>query len=128
MSIESDLYTVLSTYNGLSNLVSTRIYPDELAQGSALPALVYARVSTPPRAQAFGAGQPIIASRPRFQFTCWAAASGGTLIAMAVIAQVRAALQASIYAVTFENEYSLRDPDTALRARALDVFVNHAGA
>lgn len=125
-SIEASLYSTLTTYAGLTALISTRVYAEEMPQGATLPCIVYRRISTP-RVQAFGSAQTIVSSRPRFQFTCWAPAQGGALVAIGVIGQVRAALQASSYAVTFADERPLRDPDTDLHRRDLDAFVLHAG-
>lgn len=46
MSIESDVYDALSGAAGLAALVSTRIYPNAIAQGVDLPAVAFARVET----------------------------------------------------------------------------------
>lgn len=46
MSAETQLHGALTGYAGLTTAVSTRIYPDFLAQEIALPAVVYQRAET----------------------------------------------------------------------------------
>ncbi len=122
MSLESDLYTALTGNAALTALVGTRIKPDVLPQGTTPPAIAYQRISTP-RHQVFGSTQAVAVSRPRFQFSCW-----GTFDeALAVCAALRTALLAMSNAVTIENEYTLRDPDTNYYRRNLDVFIAHVG-
>lgn len=41
MSIETTLYTALSTTNGVTNLVSTRIYPQIAPDNTAVPYITY---------------------------------------------------------------------------------------
>lgn len=123
MSIESALFTALTGNAGLSALISTRIYPDAMPQGATLPCIVYQRISTP-RTQGFGSTQAVIASRPRFQFSCWATTQAS---ALAVCAALRTALLATSYPVTLESEYTMRDPDTNYARRNLDAFIAHVG-
>jgi hypothetical protein len=122
-SFEESLYSTLTGYAGLTALVSTRVYPQVIPQGATMPLLVYTRVSTT-REQAFGSGQDIVTSRPRFQFDAWAHSA---LEAATISEQLRACLQASSYAVTFDNEFALRDPDTGLHRHVTDAFVAHTG-
>jgi hypothetical protein len=42
MSIDSDVYAVMANDAGLTALVGTRIYPQVIAQGEPMPAIVYA--------------------------------------------------------------------------------------
>ena len=123
MSIESALFTALTTYAGLSTLIAARLYPDAMPQGATLPCIVYQRVSTP-RTQVLGSTQAVAVSRPRFQFSCWALTASG---ALAVADQLRAALLATSYPVTLESEYTLRDPDSNYSRRNIDAFVGHSG-
>lgn len=46
MEIGEALYSYLSSHSGLSSLVSTRIYPLALPQGTVLPAITYQRVTS----------------------------------------------------------------------------------
>lgn len=124
MSLEADLFTSLTHHAGLAALIGARLYPDAVPQGATLPALVYQRISTP-RQHAMGSGCPVVTSRPRLQFTCWATTAAG---ALSLCEQLRAALQASGYAVTFDNEWPTIDKATGYHARYLDAFVAHTGA
>lgn len=124
MSIESLLFTSLTGNSGLRSLISARLYPDVLPQGATLPAVVYQRISTP-RQHTFGAGCPVAVSRPRLQYACWAATPAA---ALAVCEALRSALQASGYAVTFDSETTMREPESGLYVRYLDAFVAHTGA
>ena len=123
MSLESALYTTLTGNAGLAALVSTRVKPDVLPQGTVLPAVVYQRVSTP-RSQVLGASQAVAVSRPRVQFSCW----GSTFDeALAVCSALRTALLASSWAVTFLSEYTMRDPDSNYYRRNLEAQIAHVG-
>lgn len=123
-SFEETLATVLSGYGGLTALIGSRVYPNYIPQGATMPCLIFKRVSTP-REQAFGTGQEVVTSRPRFQFDVWASSA---LAAATITEQVRACLQASSYAVVFDNEFALRDPDTGLHRRTTDALIAHIGA
>lgn len=123
MSIESALFTALTTHAGLSALIATRLYQDAIPQAVTLPCVVMQRVSTP-RYQVFGSTQAVAVSRPRFQFSCWAETFDE---ALAVCAQLRTALLATSYPVTLEGEYTMRDPDTNYSRRNLDAFIGHVG-
>lgn len=46
MSAESTLYAILDAHPGLAGLVAERIYPGALPEGSAYPAVVFARTDT----------------------------------------------------------------------------------
>ena len=123
MSIESSLFTALTTHAGLRALIAARLYPDAMPQGVTLPCVVYQRISTP-RFQVLGATQAVAVSRPRFQFSCWALTASG---ALAVAAELRAALLAMPNPVTLDSEYTLRDPDSNYARRNIDAFVGHSG-
>lgn len=69
MSAETELYAALSGSAGLAALVSTRIYPDGIPEGSALPAIVYARASTNP---VYGIGNQRFGEFARMAITAWA--------------------------------------------------------
>ena len=69
MSVESDLYTLLSGNAGITALVSTRIYPDVLPEECAYPAIAFSRARTEPlvgvSGQVFGADVDVSVG-------CWA--------------------------------------------------------
>lgn len=48
MSAETEVYSALSGYVGLTGIVSTRIYPDVLPEKCIYPAIVFSRESTNP--------------------------------------------------------------------------------
>jgi hypothetical protein len=123
VSIESSLFSALTTHAGLSALIAARLYPDAMPQGAILPCVVYQRISTP-RFQVLGSTQAVVVSKPRFQFSCWALSASG---ALAVAAQLRTALLATSYPVTLESEYTLRDPESNYSRRNIDAFVGHVG-
>lgn len=89
MSSESDLYAALSGRAGLTALVGTRIDPDAIPEGHALPAVVYQRASTLPT---MTIGGVIVAESVRFSVTAWAETRTG---ADAVADQIAAAVAAA---------------------------------
>lgn len=89
MSAESVLYGWLSGHAALTELVSTRIYPDVIAQGEALPAVAYTRSGTEPVSVIHGAAA---AEFVTLQIQCWAATRTA---ADAVADAVQAALAAN---------------------------------
>ena len=86
MSVESDLYTRLSTYGNLIALVSLKIYPLTLPQDIELPALTYFKVSDIPE-HAMGSDADI--KTVRMQVSCWA---DTYKVVKAIEVQVKAAL------------------------------------
>lgn len=130
MSIETALYGYLSTYAGLTALVSTRIYPLQLPPKPTLPAVTYAKVSGP-RIRAMGNTNQ--GGRPRFQLLCWGETYAGS---KAVAAQVQAALEGysgvmggvTVRGIDQENEIDDHDPDTQRYFTILDFTIYHEGA
>ena len=123
MSTETELYTLLTAHVGLMALISGASEGD-LPQGATLPYVTFNRVSTP-SVQALGGGQSVLHSRPRFQFEAWGASPADR---DAVIVQLRAALCASSWTVSFENQRNVRDAETGYWRAFLDAFIAHAGA
>lgn len=129
-SVRSWLYSRLSSFSGLSTLVSTRIYPDVLPENPVLPAVVYRRISAAEVAQTHEA-TPAGLARPRFQIDCWATTSTG---AEAVGEQVRLALEGyqnksadpRIDGVLLADRRGLRDPNNNLYRDSLDFFIWHS--
>ena len=132
MTIETELYTRLTTHAGLSALIGTRAYPLHLPQKPTLPAVTYHRVSAI-RVSAMGADTGLV--RPRFQIDVWAEeyiTQGATTGAREVAEQVRAALQrwstssgTIVQDSYFLNEVELFEPDTELVHIALDFEINY---
>lgn len=111
MSIETDLYSTLSTDSGVTALISTRIYPNPAPEGAQKPLISYqlvagSRISTIP-----GTGD---ATRKRIQINCHANTYSS---AKAVAAAVEAALEGNGY---LELEYDLYDPTTQTHTVAVD--------
>ncbi len=69
MSAEANLYSALTARAALTALVSTRIFPDVIPEGCALPAIVYQRASTSPVTTI---GNVTVAENIRFVITAWA--------------------------------------------------------
>lgn len=69
MSAETQLYSALSGLAGLTEIVSTRIYPDAIPEGKLLPAVVFMRASTTPTHTINGA---LICEDVRFSISSWA--------------------------------------------------------
>ena len=84
--IEEGFVAYLKAYAGLTALISTRIYPDELKQGETLPAVFYLLVSDVK--DHFLTGQAVL-ERPVYQFTVQALTKTS---AKAVANQLKAAL------------------------------------
>jgi hypothetical protein len=77
-----------------------------------------------PRTQCFGSTQAVTVSRPRYQFTAWAANQAD---AVSTIAAVRTALLAMTVPVSIVNEYHLREPQAGLFRRDIDAVIAHVG-
>lgn len=88
MSAEQQLFAGLDAHAGLHALVDSRIYPDGLPEGEALPAVVFARVATNPT---YSIGNVLLCEDVRFAITAWAETRGA---ADAIAEQIRLALQA----------------------------------
>ena len=120
--IESTLYTRLSTYSGLTALVSTRIYPLVCPQGVTYPAVVYQRISTMAREVAMGSDPGIV--RARVQVTAWA---DNYTSAKAVADKVRLALEryrtTGLFDIYIIGENDLYDEEALKYGVAVDAKV-----
>lgn len=128
MSIESDMYAHLSIDGNLAPLIGTHLYPDVLPQGATLPAVVFARISTPAY-NVFGTGGAI-GCRPRFQYTIWCSAENEAsreTITVALRTALRAFRTAHLQSVIFENERDSHEPETGLWRRDIDALLLHDG-
>lgn len=90
MSAETDLYAALSGRAPLTALVGSRIYPDAIPEGDALPAVVYQRAGTEPITTI---GNVTLAEQVRFGITAW---SETRLSADAVADEIAAAIAGAI--------------------------------
>lgn len=90
MTLESELYTRLTTFAGLTALVGTNIYPLLLPQDAPLPAVVFQTISEP-RISSFGVDTGDV--HARVQVTAFSPKSAGAKAALDIKEQVRLALQ-----------------------------------
>lgn len=122
MSFQSDLYAAITAHPGLTALIGTRLYPNEAAQESPTPFIVYYEFATP-REQTIDC--TIAVSKPRIQYSIY----GETFAsALAVADQLRAALDATSYMVVYEDERGNNEMTSALHRRDIDVRITHVGA
>jgi len=104
MSIQDDLYSILSNAAGVTALVGTRIYPGIAAQDAASPLIVYKHISGVNRNQLNGSK---IATSHRIQIQSWAAKPS---TARSVIDAVETALDGTGYIVFRVDD--VYDPET----------------
>jgi len=130
MEINDALYSYLSTYAGLSALISTRIYPDILPQSPTVPAITYQSISKV-REHLFRADSTLVKSR--YQFSCFGNTRSSS---KAVAKQIRFALQnysgtmggtggVIVNAVEIDGEDDNYESDTKLYSTMLDFLIWH---
>lgn len=123
MTIEDSIYAALTGASAVTNIVSTRVYPDVTGPDEAPPYVTYQRISTP-RDHAFGGN--VVASSPRFQIDCWAATKDvTTTLAEAVINAMDGV--SGVKAHTIDNDISDWDQTSRLYRRMVDVILVHVG-
>ena len=88
MEFNKALYNYLTSYSGLSSLVSNRIYPDELPQEPTYPAIVYT-LTDEDEVETFQTPESNLIS-PTYEFECHASTRAG---AEAVAKQLRLAFK-----------------------------------
>jgi len=121
--IEEVLRWRLNTYSGTSALLSGRIYPMQLPQGTASASATYQKISGPRDHTHQG---PTGLASPRYQITAW---SKQYSEAKAVAKQVRLALDGwfgsalghVVSAVQLENEYDIYNPETLVEFYSVPV-------
>jgi hypothetical protein len=133
ITIEEGLVYKLKNTNGVSSLVSTRIYPLKLPQTVTLPAITYQRISTPrvlTHDQASGG-----LALPRFQITVWAESPDS---AKAVVDAVRTAIHGfrgnfgtganivSVGSCLAEDERIAYEAASQLYMSSIDFIIYHA--
>lgn len=134
MTIQDAIYSYLSTYSGLTALVSTRIYPIMAPQGAAAPHVIFYKAS--------GNSVHTMSTDPRlgrssFSFSCYATTPEG---AQAVATAIRDAMRDQggqtwgavdgagglyINSVLTENEVELADETTGWFCVVLDFEIYH---
>ena len=134
MDISVALFDYLSTYAGLTALLSTRIYPIVLPQDVTLPAITYQKLS---KLTVHTMGNDPGLGKPRYQFTCWGETPTS---AKAVKLQLQTALQnqrnqlwggesgVTVTVIGPENEidnFELTKADVELFSVSQDYYVWH---
>jgi len=119
MTMQSDLYSALGTFSGLSALVGARIYPDVADQEAITPRVVWQEVSNVPQNGLDGHNN---LDNYRIQVTSWAVS--GTL-ARSVDAQVRLAMAAAtaFTSLCVDNRSLGFEPDTKLHGVQSDFSI-----
>ena len=127
VELEEVLVAHLSAYDGLTALISVRIYPLILPQSPTLPALTYQRIDGP-REHCMSEDAEV--ARPRIQIDTWAETDAS---AKAVATQVRTALQRWADATTspvvldslLDNDEDSYEPDTNIYRVRQDWIIWH---
>jgi len=116
-----DFYTRLTTYPGLTALISDRIWPVEAEQGVKEPYCVYEQVSGGRRYSHDGYSN---LQRPRMQISCYADTYE---MAKGIAAKVTEALETwssvNLNGVFQQNELDLIDPETGFYVVSVDFFI-----
>ncbi len=128
MPIEDMIYTRLSATTGLTDLVSTRIYPLVRPQDSVNPSIVYWRVSNP-ILFSFSTDDEI--SQPRFQFDCYATTFSGV---RAVARQVKKSIDRwgtstgipQIIRSDVVNEFDTYDDELDIYQSVIEAIIYHS--
>ncbi len=128
MPIEDMIYTRLSATTGLTDLVSTRIYPLVRPQDSVNPAIVYWRVSNP-ILFSFSTDDEI--SQPRFQIDCYATTFSGV---RAVARQVKKSIDRwgtstgipQIIRSDVVNEFDTYDDELDIYQSVIEAIIYHS--
>ena len=128
MDIGEALYGYLSTYAGLTALISTRLYPDILPQTPTYPAVTMQLISRV-RDHLFHADSTM--AKSRYQFSCF----GLTRTSAKVVSkQIRLALQnysgmmgglVSVSAVEIDGEIDNYETDVKVYSTMLDFLIWH---
>lgn len=110
MELEEALRTYLLTKTGLTALIGTRIAPDDIADGMAIPCVTYKKISDVKTTTHQGISE---LEMPSFQFSCYADSKS---VARRINNQIRTALTdyrgvmsgLTVQAITLLNEMSSR--------------------
>jgi Protein of unknown function (DUF3168) len=112
VSAESTIYGILSGYGPLTSLVGTRIYPEVIAQGEDLPAVVYSKTDSEVYNQLLGTAG---ITRHRFTVQSWSLTRDE---AENVLDKAADALAAQV--IPIESRAATFDTEVGLHAAALE--------
>lgn len=119
--LETTIRAALSTSLGAA---TNGVSVGRLPQGATLPWVTLNRIDTP-RSHALGPNNPVLHSKPRFQFDTWTLDSIGGEALMVLLVPAVCALP---YAVTLVDQGGRQDADTGYWHGWLGAKVAHAGA
>jgi hypothetical protein len=129
MTIEADLYSLLTTSTSLAALSSNRVYQDQLPQNVTYPAISYFLVSAP-RIPLMGNDAVNIPAR--FQIDCWAATpTAANTLTNTVIGAIERYGSTSgsvvIETIFIDDVQAIpeHDPDEEVFRRAIDTIVQY---
>ncbi len=123
MSVETDLYTMITSDAGVAALVGTRVFPLVAGTNAALPLVVYRRTGD---AQVRGMGADAM-TQSIFRLDCWAVTfSAVKQLSDAVVAAVDRQSAGSIKAILKNDETPIRDDVTGDYRISIGVEVSHA--
>lgn len=124
MTIDTAIYSRLTSHAGVSGLVSNRVYPSMLPQNVVFPAIVY-QVISGARESNFGADTGNV--RHRVQVTVFGEKKGGQKAVLDILEQVRFALQrysdSDIDDVYVEGESRDYDDDLKIHIARMDFMI-----
>jgi hypothetical protein len=118
MTFQADIIATLLADGPLGALIGERLWPDSAPEDAVMPFVVVWE---------FASGfehtfSTVAVTAPLLQFVIYDTSYGGSL---AVAEALRAALLATDYPLTFEDERSIKDMTTGIHRRDLDVKVPH---
>lgn len=118
MTFQADILAALLTDGPLGALIGDRLWPDIAPQDATMPFIIVWEFSS-----GFEHGfNSVAVTAPLLQFVIYDTSYGG---ALAVAEALRAALLATDYPLTFEDERSISDMTTGIHRRDIDVKVPH---
>jgi len=120
---QADLMDVLDGHAALQALIAGRLYPNGAPPNPVAPFVIYYEFATP-RVQGFGSGNPTMFSKPRIQYSIYAAGYGA---AKAIADAIRDAVKGSGWPVVIEDERGNKDVTSGLNRRDIDVRIVHDG-
>ena len=126
MTLETEIYTRLKDFSGMSSLVSTRIYPVVIPQNSSLPAVCFQRISSAPVSN-FGSDPG--AARTRVQVTIiaekFAESTGAVPVRDLVVAALKRYRGGTIQDCFLDNEQHDFESEPRFYRIILDFFFWH---
>jgi hypothetical protein len=125
VSLDSDLYSGMTGYAGLYDLIGDRLYPVSRPQGATLPAMTYQLISHP-REQAING--TIAGGLARVQFSYWGTTHDAVeAIGSQLVAALVAWSASTVHGVVIDNEMYDDEPDSQLQRGIVDALITYTG-